>query len=296
VPVLKPLPPALRAALWYVGAMTCWGLNAGMIRYAAADVPALQFGFLRALFGALLMLPWLVPAGVSPVPRRHIGLYLARGGLEAAAIASWFVALALMQTGDVIALGFTMPLFATILAVLFLGERVRLRRGIAIGIGLVGALIVIKPGPDGFSAVALLPILGAIAVAGSRAVARRLAQHGEPVLTMVASLGFLTAPVLLIPALFVWQPLGLSIIVQAILLSASSLMGHACMVRALRLEETSALVPYEFSQLLVAVAFGIAVLGEWPDHWTWVGSAVILCAAVYIVRREAALARQARAT
>lgn len=290
------LPAPVRGAIWYAAALGCWGLAAGLIRYGAAEMPALQLGFLRALFGALLMLPWLVPRRISPVPRRHTRLYLVRGLLEVIAIACWFSALGLMQTADVVALGFTLPLFATLLAALFLGERIRLRRGLAILVGLAGAVLVMKPGGllDGgaLAWAAVLPIVTSVAAAASRIISRRLAQEGEPVVTLVASLGFITAPLLLPMSLVTWEPLTAGGIAIGLVIAALSLVGHVCMVRALRLEEASALAPYEFSQLLVAVAFGAVVLGEWPDAWTWVGSAVILGSAVYIVRREAALARQ----
>jgi drug/metabolite transporter (DMT)-like permease len=264
-----------------------------MVRYAAAEVPAIELGFLRALFGALLMLPWLIRGRISPLPRRHVGTYLLRGVVEVVAIATWFCSLAIMQAADVVALGFTMPLFASLLAALFLGERLRLRRGIAILVGLFGAVLVMKPGASDVGWWAILPILGAVAVAGSRITGRVLARHGEPMVTVIASLGFITAPLLLIPALFVWRTPSPTILLLAFTIACVSLLGHILMIRALRLGEASALVPYEFTQLLATVAFGVIMMGEWPDRWTWIGSAVILCAGVYIVRREAALARQA---
>jgi hypothetical protein len=81
------LPAPVRAALWYVAALSLWGASAGLVRYAAAEIPPIELGFLRALFGALLMVPWLVHARVSPLPRRHLGVYLLRGVIEVAAIA-----------------------------------------------------------------------------------------------------------------------------------------------------------------------------------------------------------------
>jgi drug/metabolite transporter (DMT)-like permease len=291
-PASGGLPAPIRAALWYVGALSLWGASAGIVRYAAAEVPAIELGFLRALFGALLMAPWLVHGRISPLPRRHVGVYLLRGVIEVAAIATWFVSLAMMQAADVVALGFTMPLFATLLAAVFLGERLRLRRGIAILVGLFGAVLVMKPGAGDAGWWAILPILGAIAVAGSRITGRVLAQHGEPMVTVVASLGFITAPLLLVPALLVWQTPSPAVLLLAFAIAGISQIGHVFMIWALRLGEASALVPYEFTQLLATVAFGAIILGEWPDRWTWIGSAVILCAGVYIVRREAALARQ----
>lgn len=288
---LASLPAPLRAALWYIAALSCWGVAAGMIRYAAVYMPTLEIGFFRSLFGALLTIPFLIHARTLPLPRRRVGLYLLRGGLEVVGIATWFAALGLMLAADVVALNFTTPLFVSLLGALLLGERLRLRRGLAILAGLAGALCVIKPGGD-LGWVALLPVLCAAAAGASRIVGRKLAQT-EPMVTLVASLGFLTTPALLPLALTVWQPPTLFGLAASFLIAVLSLVGHVFIVRALRMSPASALAPYDFAQLLTAVAFGIAVIGEWPDLWTWIGSAVILAASVYTVRREAQLARAA---
>lgn len=294
--MLAALPAPVRAALWYIAALSCWGLAAGMIRFAVAYVPALQLGFLRASIAVVLTLPWLVRARVFPLPRRNVGLYLLRGGLEVVAIAAWFLALGLMQAADVVALSFTTPLFCTLLGALFLGERIRLRRSLAILVGMLGALLIVRPagllGGSGIGWAALLPILCSLTAGASRIVGRRLSQT-EPVVTIVASLGVITAPALLPLALPVWQPVAAAGLALAAAIAAISLAGHVFMVRALRLDAVSALAPYEFAQMLTAVAFGIAVLSEWPDLLTWIGSAIILGAAVYTVRREARLAREA---
>jgi drug/metabolite transporter (DMT)-like permease len=295
IPSAAALPAPVLGALWYVAALSCWGVSAGIIRYAAADMPTLEIGFFRALFGALLTLPWLLRARVYPVPRRHVGLYLLRGALETVAIATWFIALGYMQAADVVALGFTAPIFTTLLGAMLLGERIRLRRSLAIAVGLAGALLVIKPvnliAGEGVGWIALLPVFGSIAVAGSRIAGRRLAQT-EPTIVIVASLGFITTPMLLPAAAAIWQPVTLYPLALALGIACLSLIGHVFMVLALAKAPVSALAPYESAQMLTAVAFGIAVLGEWPDLWTWVGSAVILGVAIYIIRREAQLARR----
>lgn len=287
----NPASQPLRAMAWYVLALSLWGTSAGLVRYAALEVPAIELGFLRAFYGMVLVIPWLLVHRVSPVPRRYFGVYFLRGVCEVGGIATWFIALSMMQAADVVALGFTMPFFATILATLFLGERIRLRRSLAILVGLLGAVVVIRPGSSDLGWAALIPIGGAVVVAASRICSRVLAARGESMLQLVASLGFITAPILAIPAGIVWVWPSPAMMLLAFTVSVISLTGHVCMVRALRLGEASVLATYEFTQLLATVAIAAAVLGEWPDRWTWIGSAIILSAGLYIARREAALAR-----
>jgi drug/metabolite transporter (DMT)-like permease len=288
--LLSALPAPMRAALWYTAALSCWGIAAGLTRFAVAYLPALELGFLRSAIAVALTLPWLIHARAFPLPRRNFGLYLLRGGLEVVAIATWFAALGLMQAADVVALGFTTPLFSSLLAAVFLRERIRLRRSLAILVGMLGALLIVRPGNllggGAIGTAAVLPLAASAAAGASRIVGRRLSRS-EPAVTIVASLGFLTTPALLPLALPVWQPITLAGLGLATLIAAISLSGHVFMVRALRLEGVAALAPYEFAQMLTAVAFGIAILSEWPDFWTWIGSAVVLAAAVYTVRREA---------
>jgi drug/metabolite transporter (DMT)-like permease len=206
------------------------------------------------------------------------------------AMLTWFSAVALIPVADVVALSFTAPLFATALAVVALGERVGVRRWSAVAVGMVGALIILRPGAQELSAGAVLALASAVAIAGSRISARRLAQT-EPVATIVASIALFTVPCTLVPMLFVWQTPNLGQILLLLALSGLSTIGHVCLTLAFRVSEASELAPYDFSQLLMAVIFGAIAFGEVPDVWTWVGGVIVVGTAVYVMRREARLAQ-----
>jgi drug/metabolite transporter (DMT)-like permease len=284
------LPDPIKGALWYIAAGVSWALMGGVVRYLSAGLPIFEVIFFRAFLGLAVMLPWLVHWRLNPIPQRHRGVYSLRGLAEIGAMMSWYTAIALMPVADVVALGFAAPLFATLLAVLFLHERVGLRRGLAIAIGMCGALLIVRPGFQELSLAAILAIAAALATAVSRISARKLSQTEDPTV-IVASIGLFTVPATLVPALAVWQMPDLPQAFWLIVMGGLGTLGHVCLTQALRVSEASELAPYDFAQLLTAVAFGIAVFGEAPDLWTSVGAVVVAGTAVYVVRREAQLRR-----
>jgi len=291
LPKIRGLSAPVRGALWYSTAGALWAGTGVGIRYLSAELHPLELAFFRSLFGFLWLLFWVARSWrVALLPRRRLGLYTARGVFEVFALLAWFSAVALIPVADVVALGFTAPLFATVLAVAVLRENVGLRRWSAIAVGMVGALIILRPGVQEISTGAMLALASAVAIAGSRISARRLAQT-EPVSTIVASIALFTVPCTLIPMLLVWETPNLQQILLMLGLSALSTIGHVCLALAFRVSEASELAPYDFSQLLMAVIFGAIAFGEVPDLWTWAGGVVIVVTAIYVIRREARVAR-----
>jgi len=276
--------------MWYIAAGVFWANMGGIARYLSAELPTFEIIFFRALLGNLVLVPWLIRLRLNPIPQRLRGVYTLRGGVEVAAMLCWFTALSLIPVADVVALGFTTPLFATLLAVLFLGERIRLRRGIAIAVGMGGAALIVRPGINELSFAALLAIGSAFFSAASRVSGRVLAPTENPAV-IVAAIGLFTIPATLIPALTVWQWPEPTQWLWLCLMGGLATSGHICLTMALRTSEASELAPYDFSQLIAAVVFGILVFSEAPDMWTWTGAIVIASTAVYVVRREAQLHR-----
>lgn len=284
------LAAPIRGALWYIGAGVSWSFMGGIVRYLSADLPFFEIAFFRAFMGLAVMVPWLVYRRLSPIPQRHRGIFTIRGVSEIVALMTWNGAIALMPLADVIALGFAAPLFATLLAVLFLGERVGLRRGLAILIGISGALLIVRPGFQELSLAAILALIAAFGTAVSRITGRKLS-HTEDPLVIVASISLFTVPATLVPASLVWQMPDLTQTAWLLLMGGLGSLGHLCLSQALRVSEASELAPYDFGQLLTAVIIGIAAFGEVPDLWTVLGAVVIASTAIYVVRREAQLHR-----
>lgn len=267
----------------------------GIVRYLGSDLPAVQAAFIRYCFGVLFMLPLLIGAlRVNPVPRRF-GLHVLRGCVHAAGVMLWFYAMARIPIAEVTAIGFTAPLFTTIGAALFLGERLRSRRILAVVAGFIGTLVILRPGVQAIAPGALAQLAAAPLFACSFIVAKKLTAT-ESGTVIVGWLSIFVTLALLPPALMVWRTPNAQELVLLALTAACASAGHYTLTRAMRLAELTLLQPFSFLQLVWASLLGLVAFGEVPDAWTWVGAAIIVGAATYIAHREATVRRQLKSS
>lgn len=265
------------------------------IRLSAEDVDVLEVVFFRNIFNLLFMLPWLMRIGWSGLRTEHLGLHALRSINGLIAMFFWFAAVTMLPLADATSLGFTAPLFATVGAVLFLGEDVRLRRWIAVIVGFSGTLIILRPGIQEISLGAILMIIGALFVAVSILYVKVLSRTESPN-TMVLYMGLIATPVSAIPLFWVWQmPEGITWLwLAGVGFSATG--GHLCFNRAMACADASAILPYEYARLIFVAIIAFFLFDEVPDLWTWVGSIVIFGAGVYIANRESAALKAKRKT
>ncbi len=280
-----------RAVLLMVVAGVFFAATAGLVRYSTQEMHPFQAAFLRSAFGLLLMLPLVVRGGLGGLRMRRPGLHLVRGVLSAFATFFWFFALWQIPIGEAVALNFTAPLFATVLAALVLHEAVRARRWTATAIGFVGVLIVLRPGLEVVSAGAMLAIASAGIIACNMMIVRVLSQQ-DNVRTVVLSFSFYLTLFTLPPALFVWQTPSWEGLAATAALGFFATAAHLCFTRAMASAEASAIVPLDFIRLPFAAVIGFVWFGEVPDIWTAVGALIIASAAVYIAQREIVAARR----
>jgi len=260
-------------------------------RYASlAGVALFQIVLLRLAFAALAMTPILARRGPAMLRTPHIRLYFVRGALGFGAMSTWFGALSLAPVGEVTAIAFLMPLFATMGAALFLGEQVGWRRWGAIAVGFGGALVILRPGIVETSPGALLAILSAVAMAGSSLFIKQLADRDNPD-TVVLITTLMQTAVALGPGLWVWQPLTAELWAVLAAMGTLGMLGHITLARAFRAADASVVMGVDFARLPYAVLFGWFLFGELIDVWTWAGAGLIFAAAFYTARRERRLAR-----
>ena len=218
-------------------------------------------------------------------------LHIIRGALSAMNTLAWFTAIAIMPLGEAVALNFTSPLFATLLAAIFLGEAVRARRWTATIVGFIGVLIVVRPGGETVQLGAILALGSALSIAVNVLLIRVMSQEDSTraiVTTFNLAIVFFT----LIPAMVVWtwpSPLMWAV---TFVVGVTTTVAHLMLTKAMSLAEASAIVPLEFIRLPLAVLIGFVWFSEILDVWTILGATIIGCSAVYIARREAMAARQ----
>jgi drug/metabolite transporter (DMT)-like permease len=252
---------------------------------------------IRGMFGSLLVLGLVVAAGELSTLRRHLTrLACVRMCGDVGAAVFFQNALTRLPFAEVSALVQVNPLVATAGAALILRETVRWRRWLATIVGLVGALLIIKPGGASFQWASLLA-LGAVLCAVSRDLVTRRMPAGTPTATTtafsmwavtIASLGFLPFE------RWIWPEASHVAILAAT--AVCMVIGQLCIFVAVRSGEISVLAPYRYASLVWALAFSVLMFKEFPDLGTLLGMGVIVAAGLYtfnrerIVRREAAIA------
>lgn len=282
------------AAVLMLSAMTLLPVMDGLAKGLTERYPVAQVVWARYFFHFLFMVPilFLRFAPGALVPQR-LGLQLVRGGLLLAATGLFFFALADLPQSTVLALFFVSPAVVTVVAPFLLGERVGGRRVVAVALGFLGVLLILRPGAGVFGWGALCAIGAGVIHGFYMLFTRRLAGSAPPLVTLgyTAVIGAVVMTVL-VP--FAWvQPAPRDLAVMALLgLLAAS--GHFLLIRAFDYAPATWLAPLGYAEIVTAIAYGYAAYRHLPDAFTWLGIAVIVGAGVWISVYERRLtARQA---
>lgn len=256
----------------------------------AETVPALQITWLRYAAFSVIMLAIAIPGGMAMLKPRRLRLQLLRGLAVTVSSVLFVSSLKYLPIADATATSFISPLFVTALSIPLLREKIGWRRWTATIIGLIGVLIVVRPGGAGFQLAALLPMLSASAWAFALIFTRMMSATENPVTTLTwsAVIGFLLLS-LLQP--FGWQPLTSEAIWLGVFVGVASTIGHWFVILAFRHADASLLAPFAYLQLLWASIFGFLMFAVLPDRFTWLGAVIITGSGLYIAHRERIRAR-----
>ncbi|MBI3507074.1 MAG: DMT family transporter [Proteobacteria bacterium] len=283
--------PVQGAILMTVAAFGFAGMNV-LIRALTFELHPFQISFFRVLIGLVFMMPWLLRVGLGGLATASHKLYLSRSLVGYVAMLCTFTSLAYLEIAEVTALSFTSPIFATAAAALLLGEVVRARRWTATIVGLIGAMVVIRPGFQEFSFAHML-VLASSALGGWNAITVKQLTRTDNPNAIIVYMSLYMLPCALVPALFVWQWPSPHAIALIATLGIFATISHQCYTRALAACEASYVLPFDFSRLPMSAVIAYFAFGEQPDIWTAVGGAIIFASTFYIVRREAHIARNA---
>ncbi|MDO5633175.1 MAG: DMT family transporter [Paracoccus sp. (in: a-proteobacteria)] len=299
----------VRGILMKLGSVVLFIAMAALIKATAGAVPPGQQVFFRSAFAVPVILIWLARRGELSVglrvrdPMGHVW----RGLIGTAAMGFGFAALGLLPLPEVTAIGYAAPLLVVIFAAMFLGEDVRLFRLSAVGLGLIGVLIVLSPrltlSGDDLSATqtlgAVFALIGAIMAALAQIFIRKLVR-GERTSAIVFWFSVTGALLSLTTLPFGWAVPDLR--VAGLLIVAGLLGGLAqiMLTSAYRYADASLVAPFEYASMLFALVIGYAVFDELPAPAMLAGAAIIIAAGVLIIWRERRLgiarARQRKAT
>jgi len=287
------LPGAVRGPLWMLASGVCFSLLALSIRFAAREVHPFEIVFFRTAVNLAVMVPVLWRIGFFHLRSGRILQHATRSTTGLVSMSLMFAGISAMPIADATALTFTIPLFATAGAALFLGETVRVRRWAAIIVGFCGMLIILRPGIAVISLPAFLVLGGSIFAAVSTLLIKDLSRTEHPDV-IVFYFALFSAPIAAIPAVFVWQWPSPETLFWLVMVGICATGGHMTMTRAFAAADASAVFPYDYSRLIFAAILAYFAFSEIPDLWTWIGGGVIFLSSLYISHREAKAARAAR--
>ena len=287
----QKLPLNIRGGIWMILAGVFFTFLGVMVRMANKEVHVLEIVFFRYFISLLIMAPWMMRRGLSGLRGNNLPLLGARSVSSYIGAMLWFASIIFLPLAEATALGYTMPLFVTLGAVLFLGEIVRKRRWWALFAGFAGTLIILRPGIEVVTWPTIFAIGGAVFIACSALMVKVLSRRDSPD-TIVLYMAVFSTPLSLVAATFVWVTPSLETLLWLIGIGTASTLAHLAYTRSFAIADASAVLPYDYLRLLMVAAVGFAIYGEVLDFWTWIGTAVIVGSTFYIARREAITAKK----
>jgi len=270
-----------------VAAIGFFVLMDSIAKYLSQWYPVPGLVWARYLINLAILLAWFAARGeLGRIRTARPGIQLARGFLLAAATLIYFTSLRVLPLADAAAIAFVLPLFVAVLAVPMLGERLDMSRTVAIFAGLLGALLIVRPGSDLFTWYALLPVGMALCNALYQILTRKVAGVEHPLTSLIW--GAIVGAVLLsLVAPFEWQTPRTAwhwTLLGVIGLLAS--IGHYLLIRAYDYASATLLAPYSYSAIVWAVLLGFLLFGTLPDGWSVAGMAVIVFSGLFLAGHQ----------
>jgi len=276
-----------RAVIAMLAAVALFSLMDAGLKVLSAHYPAFQVAALRGAASLPFVLAWATATtGLKPLLRVRWSLHLLRGVLGVAMMFGFVYALRTLPLSTAYSIFFVAPLLITVLSVPFLGEYVGPRRWIAIAIGLIGVLVVLRPTGDGVLTLAgLAVLLAALGYAASAITVRVLARTDstQAMVVWLMTMMALGAGALAWPD---WVPLRGEHAWLIAGLGLAGALGQYAITEAFRLGQASMLAPLEYTALLWGVLLDLTIWGVLPDTITWIGAAIIVASGLYLLRRE----------
>lgn len=262
-------------------------LQLAVVRLIADVVHVFEIVLFRGLFGTLAMVPLLRHGSAVYLRPNRPGLIWLTGSLAFIASVLFYLSAMHLPIADITAIHLSRPIFAALVAAVVLGEVLRRNRVLAIGLGLIGAAIIIRPGYVELN-IGVVYVLGVVAVQSWNPINRKLLAMSEHPDTVAVWNVLTVIPFGLVASLFVWTtPTPVQLGWMAVI-GLLELVNQRVLARAYMRGAAMVVVGLHYTRLPIAAVIGFALFGEAPDIWIWIGASVIAVAAVMLSRGEIA--------
>ena len=255
------------------------------IKILSSDLNPFVLAFYRCFFGLIIILPFLFLQKYNDLKTKNIKLQFLRCSINVYSMISWFIAIGTLQLEKAAAIGFTTPLFTTLLAIIFLGEVIKIHRITALIVGFIGILVVIRPGFVEIETDVLWLLSAAFSFSFVIIIVKKLTEKDTSLTTAFYHMLFLTPPTFVI-SLFYWQNINLNHFMILLIVAIAGFITQVTSNQSLKMSDTSFVMPLQFTNLIWLSFIGYALFAELPNIWTWLGGIIIFSAVIYITLRE----------
>jgi len=275
----------LRGVFWMLGAVLSFAAMAIAVRELQRHMGTVQVLALRTGMTLIIVAALVAAHGTAAIATRRLPLHATRAFVHLAGQYCWMYAISALALATVFAIEFTMPVWTALLAALFLGERLTPPRIVQLVLGLVGVLIILRPGAGIFQVAALVMILGSMCYAATMICTKKLSATDSP-LAVLLWMSVVQLPIALVTALPQWTAPFAADVPWVLAIGAGSFTAHYCMTRAMTLADTTVVVPIDFIRLPLIAVVGALFYAEPFDPMVLVGAAVIFAGTYYSLSRE----------
>ena len=275
----------IKAVLLATVASFCAVLMAVFLKLAQNDINVFTAGFLRFFFGLIVIFPFIIKSNFNIYKTNNLKFHIIRSMINVPMMILGFAALMYIPLEQIKAIGFLSPILVVILSVLILKEKIYIIRILALIIGFVGVLIILRPGIIEINIGAYMVLLSGLLWSTVIIITKFMSKEDSPMTILTYQYTFVTIFTLPL-ALIYWTNPTLHSLYYALLAAIVGTVLHLCINNSYRLADLSVIQPVWFTQLIFASVFGFSIFGEIPDGWTWAGGILVFTSVLIITYRE----------
>ena len=255
------------------------------IKLAQEELNVFTTGFLRFFFGFLIITPYILKTKFKVFSTKNLKIHIVRSALNLPAMLLGFAALAMLPLEKMTAIHFIVPIIVTILAVIFLKEKIYLYRSIALVMGFLGMLIILRPGIIDISIGIYMALISSLIWSVVIILTKKVSKDDSAI--TILSHQYVYMSLFSFPlVIYFWEQPSLNTIIFILCAAMSGTVLHIALNHAYKLVDVTMTQPYSFLGLIVSSIIGYFVFNDKPDFYTWLGASVIFCGVLLISYRE----------
>ena len=282
----------IQGFLWMGGAVLSFLIMAIAVRELSDTMNTFEILTLRSIVGLAITFAFVMRFGWYEIRTERLKLHLVRNVFHFGGQFGWFLGISLLPLATVFTLEFTIPVWAAMLAVIVLRERLHHARIIAIICGFGGVLIIMKPGAEVVNLVSLIVVGAAFGYAVSYITTKPLVVTDSP-LAILFYMNLMQLPFGLVPAIFTWVQPTTNDVLWIVLVGVTALTAHYCVTRAFQVADTLTVIPLDYLRMPLAAVIGYVFYQESFELTLFAGAIVIIAGNYYNIRYEAKLIKSA---